>query len=178
MLTLLPIETPRLVLRPETVADTESIYAMNSDPEVMRFVATPWTSPLSEFIEQHHAALSRIADKSYGGVAVILKETGVFIGLCWLVPGPLLDNEIELGYRYVRSAWGKGYATEAGRAVLSEAWERLGIGRVLAMARPQNRASLRVLEKLGFQYIPQIFHPRYQCNVPVCRIERPKPAAA
>jgi len=177
LLTATPIETARLILRPETVADAESIHAMNTDPEVMRFIATRWTFSLSEFVERQREALARLADKNYGGVAVVQKETGAFIGLCWLAPGRLLDNEIELGYRYVRPAWGKGYATEAGRAVLAQAWERLGIGQVLAMAHPRNLASRRVLEKLGFQHERHIFHPGYQCNVRVYRIERARAAA-
>ncbi len=59
---------------------------------------------------------------------------------------------MELGYRYVRRHWGNGYATEAGRAMLRRGFEELGLPQIVAIVRPENTASDRVLNKLCMQY--------------------------
>jgi [ribosomal protein S5]-alanine N-acetyltransferase len=170
-----PVETERLLLRPESTEDSRSIHSMNSDPEVMRYIGNgqAWTSPLEPFHEQHRTALEGISKKFCGSLAVTLKSTGKFIGLCWLVPDPLLKEDLELGYRYVTSAWGHGYATEAGRVVVRLGLEQLALRRIVAAVHPDNPASRRVLEKLGFQYVRDVYHPRVGRNVPFYALERP-----
>lgn len=149
------LETSRLILLPESMADAEAIWRMNSDERVMRFIGDgrAWTSPLEQFRQQHRAALERVRDAKYGFASVRLKETGQFIGLCWLAPCRHLGGNIELGYRYIPSAWGHGYATEAGAAVLEIGFAKLGLEKVEAIAYPENVASRRVLEKLSFRQV-------------------------
>ena len=147
MLIQKPIETERLILRPETEADGEAIYTMNTDPEVMRFIGDPWTSPLEEFLEQHRKALAEVTTEHYGNVSVIVKETQQYVGWCGLLRQPRLGGKLELLYRYFRHAWGKGYATETGRAVLGVGLRELGLREVFAMCHPENLASIRVLKK-------------------------------
>jgi RimJ/RimL family protein N-acetyltransferase len=65
---------------------------------------------------------------------------------------------IELGYRFVRPAWGQGVATEAGRSVLAYGFGRLGIDPIVAVTHPENRASQQVLRKLGFRFTETAFH--------------------
>jgi RimJ/RimL family protein N-acetyltransferase len=88
---------------------------------------------------------------------VVWREKPGFLGWCCLVP--LEDSGlIEIGYRYVRAAWGQGVATEAGRAVLDHGFRALGLDPIVAVARPENLASRRVLEKLGLGYAGLRFH--------------------
>lgn len=157
-----PIPTQRLILRAEEPADAEDIYQMNCDPLVMRYTldGKAWTSPLEEFREQFRAALERNADESWGGATILRKDTGNFLGLCWLAPSGLVRGGIELGYRYRAQAWGQGYATEAARAVVRVGFEAGGLDVIGAAVHPDNIASIRVLEKLGFQQLEDKFHPK------------------
>jgi ribosomal-protein-alanine N-acetyltransferase len=83
--------------------------------------------------------------------AVIERKEKRFIGRCGLQP---LENSglIELGYTFVPRAWGKGYATEAAMEVLRTAFGDWGLEKVVAIAKGENRASIRVMEKIGMQH--------------------------
>jgi RimJ/RimL family protein N-acetyltransferase len=151
------LATARLRLRPSTLDDLEANLAMDLDPEVHRhiFVHGP-PDPAA-----HRAELrERIASgwPREGGLWVVeWRETPGFLGWCCLVP--LEDSDlIELGYRYVRAAWGQGVATEAGRAVLNYGFRTLGFDPIVAVARRENLASRRVLEKLGLRAQGLRFH--------------------
>lgn len=146
------IETERLVLRTFTVEDAPLIYELNSDPEVIRYTGDPMK-------DLHHAQqvleqviLPQYALYNHGRWAVHIKTEMVFIGWCGLKARPE-RNEIDLGYRFMKNSWGKGYATEAAYACLKYGFEGLGLKRIVGRAMPENTASLRVLEKLGMQYI-------------------------
>lgn len=146
------IETERLVLRTFTVEDAPLIYELNSDPEVIRYTGDPMK-------DLHHAQqvleqviLPQYALYNHGRWAVHIKPEMVFIGWCGLKARPE-RNEIDLGYRFMKNSWGKGYATEAAYACLKYGFEGLGLKRIVGRAMPENTASLRVLEKLGMQYI-------------------------
>ena len=146
------IETERLVLRVWTAEDASALYTLASDPEVMRYVddGKPWTDPARarEFV-------GRIAEcwrvNGYGRWAVVERDGGRVVGSCGF--GPLAETgEIDFGYIFARDCWGRGYATEAARAALREGFERLGLKEVVANTVPENTASRRVLEKLGFEH--------------------------
>jgi RimJ/RimL family protein N-acetyltransferase len=88
-----------------------------------------------------------------------LKETGEFIGTCGIEPFDLDGQaEVELGYRLCLKFWGKGYAREAAAAMLKYGFGDLKLTRIMAFVLPQNRASVRILEKLGFQYLRDFIH--------------------
>ena len=151
------LTTERLRLRPRTMADLEACVAMDLDPEVHRFIYGD--SPPER--REHRAHLrARIASgwPAVGGIWVVeWQHAPGFLGWCGLFPlegaGP-----IEIGYRYVRSAWGQGVATEAGRAVLDHGFRRLGFDRIVAVTHPANLASQHVLEKLGLKPCGAAFH--------------------
>jgi RimJ/RimL family protein N-acetyltransferase len=75
-----------------------------------------------------------------------------FIGWCGLKYRPELD-EIDLGYRFMKSAWGKGYATEAAMASIKYGFEQLGMRKIVGRAMPGNLGSIKVLEKCGMKFI-------------------------
>lgn len=146
------IETERLLLRTFTMADAPLIYDLNLDPDVTRYTGDPIRNitHAQQVLEQ--VILPQYALYNYGRWAVHIKEGLEFIGWCGLKNRPE-RNEIDLGYRYLKSAWGKGYATEAAFACLKYGFEKLSLQRIVGRAMPANIGSLRVLEKCGMVYI-------------------------
>ena len=146
------LTTDRLILRPFTIEDVPAQYAMNLDPEVSRYTGDGGVVGIDEIerrIKDHVLRDYRV--HRFGRMAVVLKETDEMIGFCGLKYLSDLE-EVDLGYRFVQRHWGKGIATEAGRAVLDHGWSDLGLKRVIAWVLPENSGSVRVLDKLGFHY--------------------------
>lgn len=146
------LETDRLVLRTFTKEDAQLVYDLNLDPEVTRYTGDPVTDldHASQVLEQ--VILPQYALHNYGRWAVLVKPGLEFIGWCGLKNRPEL-NEIDLGYRYLKSSWGKGYATEAAFACIKYGFEKLCIQRIVGRAMPENKGSLKVLEKCGMTFI-------------------------
>jgi [ribosomal protein S5]-alanine N-acetyltransferase len=146
------LETDRLLLRTFTGDDAQLIYELNEDPDVIRYTGDPIRdiSHARQVLEQ--TILPQYALNNYGRWAVHIKENLRFIGWCGLKNRPE-RNETDLGYRFMKDSWGKGYATEAAFACLIYGFEKLGIPRIVGRAMPENRASLKVLEKCGMKYI-------------------------
>ena len=139
--------TARLVVRPRTIGDLEACLEMDCDPEVMKFIARPWSDP-----SEHRAFVQvRMRHDYPTGMGYWTVDTlQGFVGWILLMPLDLHGPEIEIGWRLVRSAWRLGYATEAARPVLYHAWNTLGLMQVIADIDPENSASIRVARKLGF----------------------------
>ena len=146
------LQTERLVLRQFTIEDAELVYELNLDPAVTRYTGDPIRdhSHARQGLEQ--VILPQYALYNHGRWAVLVKPHMEFIGWCGLKTRPE-RNEIDLGYRFMQKAWGKGYATEAAWACLRYGFEKLQISRIVGRAMPQNIASLRVLEKCNMQFI-------------------------
>ncbi|RCG21396.1 N-acetyltransferase [Streptomyces diacarni] len=140
------IETERLLLRPLTRDDVDHMVTLHADPEVTRFVPTFTRA-------QAYARLAEIegqwAERGHGLCAVELKETGEFIGRCGLNHWDVFD-EVEAGWTFRRSSWGRGYATEAARACVEWGFRRLDAPYFTAMIHPANTPSERVAQRLGF----------------------------
>ncbi len=138
----------RLTVRPRTIDDLEACLAMDRDPEVTRFIAGPWSEPAA-----HRAfVLARIHHPYPAGMGywTVLAPEG-FVGWILLTPLDLHGPEIEIGWRLMRKAWGRGYATEAACPVLAHALETVGVPEVVADIDPANTASVGVARKLGMQ---------------------------
>ena len=151
------LETARLRLRPRIMADLEANLAMDLNPAVHRYIFVHGPpDPAAQ-----RADLTRKIQTGWparGGVwAVEWRDTLGFLGWCGLFPlegtGP-----IEIGYRYIPQAWGQGVATEAARAVLDHGLRTLSFDPIVAVAHPENRASRRVLEKIGLLAANHAFH--------------------
>ena len=154
------IETPPLLLRPFAPADLDELLRLYSDPEVMRFIGKGVRSR-----EETEAGLTRMAGQwpqlGFGMWALHEKETGKFVGRCGLQP--LSDTgQVEVGYALHREFWGRGLTTEAATVALRFGFETIGLPRIVAIARAENVASRRVMEKLGMTYSPadDFDHPR------------------
>jgi [ribosomal protein S5]-alanine N-acetyltransferase len=146
------IETDRLILRTFTTGDAALIYELNLDPDVTRYTGDPVKDldHAQQILEQ--VILPQYALYNHGRWAVHVKPDLEFIGWCGLKARPE-RNEIDLGYRFLKKAWGKGYATEAAWASLNYGFEKLHLPRIVGRAMPQNTASIRVLEKCGMKFI-------------------------
>jgi ribosomal-protein-alanine N-acetyltransferase len=143
------IETPRLRLRRLRPSDEPDLIALDSDPDVMRYVGSPaGPRPPDETAER---ARRRIHEDQgpLGFWRVESRGHGGFYGLGALVRMPD-GGDVELAYRLVRLAWGRGIATEAAGARVDYALRVVKLPRVVAVTYAENRASQRVLEKLGF----------------------------
>jgi RimJ/RimL family protein N-acetyltransferase len=148
------LETPRLVLRPFAPADGPAHAELYGDGEVTRFLPQGPFGP-AEAIERSRGALERFMthwrEHGYGVWAVIDRQTGALIGQCGLARVPDL-GEVELLYALARDRWGQGLAPEAGHAALAHGFRELQLPRVVALTRPENTGSRRVMEKLGLPY--------------------------
>ena len=147
-------ETPRLVLGQFTEDDASLIFDLNSDPEIVKYVHEPVLTS-----EEHaRKILLDIILPQYknnlGRWAIYTKHNNEFIGWCGLkfVPDP---DEIDLGYRLKKPAWGKGYATEAAQSTLHHAFNKLNLELITGRAHLENFASIKVLEKIGMHFIKQ-----------------------
>lgn len=147
------IETGRLRLEPLDESRLEDFVALTSDPEVMRWWAPSGAFTRDEAERNFAASLARLRELGFGRRWIVLAETGAGIGFTETKPW---RDEIELGWMLTRSARGHGYATEAGRAIRDDAFERLGLDSVIAVHHPSNVASRRIIEKLGFTYEQQL----------------------
>jgi [ribosomal protein S5]-alanine N-acetyltransferase len=145
-------ETPRLTLRRFTQADAPVVQQLNSNPNVLKYL----DEPLLETEEHALHILNSIILPQYknnlGRWAIHLKTTNEFIGWCGLKYRQELD-EIDLGYRLMQQYWGNGYAFEAAKHSLDYAFQQLHLKTIVGRAHINNLASLKILEKLGMQFI-------------------------
>lgn len=150
------METSRLVLRQFTEDDIDDLFQLNSDPEVMRYLTGGAPAPREEIrdriIPSYLAGYERF--DRLGTFAAESAATGEFLGWFHFRAGPGDDTgNVELGYRLHRAAWGKGYATEGSRALISMGFTDLGVQRVFAHTLTVNAASRRVMEKCGLTLV-------------------------
>lgn len=143
------ILTERLLLRPCELDDLDALHAVYGDPEVTRYTTTYETRDDTRRALDTHIAAQKAEGFSFW--AVIERESGELIGDAGLGRLEGKGPEVELGYTLGRRWWGRGYATEAGRAWLEYGLGPLGLERIVAVVYPQHAASIHVLEKLGMR---------------------------
>jgi RimJ/RimL family protein N-acetyltransferase len=156
------LETERLTLRQFTEDDVDNLVELDSDPDVMHFINGGRPTPRSEIESDVLPAFLRYYERfaGYGFWAAIEKSSGRFVG--WFHFRPAKDappGEVELGYRLVRPAWGKGYATEGSRALIDKGFAELGVRRVVAFTMTVNVGSRRVMEKAGLRLVRTFHQP-------------------
>ncbi|MGI9049717.1 MAG: GNAT family N-acetyltransferase [Rubrobacteraceae bacterium] len=157
------LETERLVLRRFTEADADDLFELDGDPKVMRFINGSRSTPREVIRDETLPRFLRYYERSedFGFWAAVEKSSGEFLGWFEFHPpegkGP---DEVELGYRLRKSAWGKGYATEGSRALIHKGFTELGVRRVFAQTMAVNTASRRVMEKSGLK-LARTFHEEW-----------------
>jgi RimJ/RimL family protein N-acetyltransferase len=143
------LTTARLHLRPFTLSDQLAIHAVYADPAVMRFVGHGAHRTMAETASALRTYGDVLERHGYSFLAVTERSSGALIGDGGLHPLGGVGPDVELGYTLARSAWGRGYATELGRALVEYAFTALRVPRVVAQVEPANTASRHVLAKLG-----------------------------
>jgi RimJ/RimL family protein N-acetyltransferase len=158
------IETERLVLRKLGEEDLDALVELDSDPEVMRYINDGVPNPRELYVESLlPRMLAWAQDDPVGFYAAI--HAGSWVGWFHLRPSIADERALELGYRLRRSAWGRGLATEGSRALAGLAVDELRPPWIDGCARPDNLASIAVLQKCGLQYVDNRVHPRAPVEV-------------
>lgn len=161
------LETKRLVLRKFEEADYERLFLLDSNSEVMKYIGMPTLSKVEESKEVVKMIMQQYEDNGVGRLAVIEKESELLIGWSGLklntseVNG--YQNFYELGYRFLPETWGKGYATESGKASLEYGFNDLKAEVIYAYAHCENQASNHILTKIGFEKTGEFTEPDGIC---------------
>jgi RimJ/RimL family protein N-acetyltransferase len=145
--------TDRLVLRPVRQDDVEALWAIHGDPQTNRYNPAgplPSRTAAEELLRQWQ---SQWREHDFGYWAIATRDQPeIVIGFGGLRLRHLRDAErLDLYFRLATSTWGKGYATEMGRAAVALAFDQLGHDAVFATTRPDNQPSIAALRRLGFQ---------------------------
>lgn len=144
------LESSRLLLRVPCEEDADFMLEMFSDPNVNRFLLSsrPYTREI--ILEGIARSQACHAANNFSRWILQLKSNGELVGHAGLQIKEIESvPELELGYILRLSAWGNGYAFEAASAALDYAFGKLGRDRVVAITHPENRASIRVAERIG-----------------------------
>jgi RimJ/RimL family protein N-acetyltransferase len=158
----LPIlRTARLELNGLSRQDIGELRELDSDPVVREFIDGGRPIKWEDYEQRTTAWLERLqtlgAQLGFWSARIIASSE--FIGWFHLRPNSRFDHRIELGYRLKRSFWGKGFATEGSRALISYGFDQLGLDSIMAQTLQRNLASRRVMEKLGMQVEAEFTYP-------------------
>jgi len=164
------LATERLLLRPWKDEDLPAFAAMNNDPDVMAFM------PKRLSREESDATAERIRNQieTAGWGLWALEVTGFapfagFVGLSAPRFKAHFTPCVEVGWRLAKTYWGKGYATEAGRAVIAYGFDTLGLSQIVSFTTPGNWRSRAVMERLGMRHDPRddFDHPALETGHPL-----------
>jgi RimJ/RimL family protein N-acetyltransferase len=145
------LETARLILAPWQAADWTALRPIATDPEVMRYITggVPWTDEQIQAFVDRQVKVYR--ERGFCRWKLVEKASAALIGFCGV--GFWKDStEPEIGWWLGRRWWGRGLATEAAAAALQDAFERAGLDRLISVAERENRASIRIMQKLGLAF--------------------------
>ena len=151
------IETERLILRELVAEDIHGMFALDSDPEVMKYILVEPHTKIEQSVAVIEMVRKQYEENGIGRWAVVLKDTNEFIGWGGL---KLVKTKInghtdfyDLGYRLLRKHWGKGYATEISIAMLDYGFNKMNLQDICAYALQEHTNSRKVLEKVGLKFI-------------------------
>jgi len=145
------IETERLLLREITLDDKEELFKLHSNPEVQKYTGEPVVESIKEMEKAIRTRISNYTKYGYGRWATFLKDEMQFIGWAGLAYLPEFDK-IDIGYRFLPEYWGSGIATEASHAIIAYGFNHLELEKIIAIAMKENKASIRVMEKIGMEF--------------------------
>lgn len=143
------IETSRLILRPFEPQDAQAAFQWFGDPVVMRFTPTGPDKSIEETITRLADYQNHQKAHGFSKWLILERDSGIAIGDSGLYLLPEY-GWVDLGFRFAQPCWGKGLATEVASAWVRAAFDEFRVGRLGAFVHPENLASIRVLEKVGF----------------------------
>ncbi len=144
------LETNRLYLKEFHISDADKMFLLNSDPKVIQFTGDRAFNNLEETIEliqnyDHYKIYG------FGRWSVFLKETHEYIGWCGLKYTKEKD-EYDIGFRFFKEHWNKGYATESALACIDLGFTKFKMNKIIGRAMSANIGSVKVLEKMGLKF--------------------------
>ncbi|MDR9505191.1 GNAT family protein [Brevibacillus agri] len=144
------ITTERLLLRRMQPADAPALFSFWSDPNVSKHMNIESMTRIKQAEDMIFLINKLCAEDQAIRWSIVLQESGEMVGSCGFNSFDFEHGRTEIGYDLGSPYWGKGYATEAVRAVIGYGFSELGLNRVEAKVEPDNRGSIRVLSKLRF----------------------------
>lgn len=157
--------SPRLNFRLMGPNDAQALWALDQDPEVMQFINGGKPHSMETIVDVFlpRMKLYTNASKGWGLWQVSDQETQEYLG--WVLVRPMdyfSDNpiftDLELGWRFFKKSWGKGYATEAAVAIKNALAEQTDITHVSALALEDNHGSINVMKKIGMKFVKKYIH--------------------
>lgn len=147
------LETPRLIVRHLTMEDLDIFAEICHDAEVVRFVGDGQPLTRQQVALWIMRSQNNYQNRGFGCFAVVHKESQQMIGYAGFA---LPDNApLELVYGFDKSYWGQGLASEVAQALIEYGLNSINLAEILATVDPDNIASVRILEKLGFKFLRQ-----------------------
>jgi len=147
-----PLETQRLIIRELKVDDAQFILTLLNEPSFLRYIGDKEVRNLDD--ARRYILSGPVASyerHGFGLFRVELKDSHIPIGMCGLLKREELPDP-DIGFAFLPDFWNRGYAFEAAAAVLNYARQRLKLDRILAIVNPDNDASIKLLQKLGFKF--------------------------
>ena len=171
--------TERLVARSWQIEDLPLARELWGDPAVTALIDSRGKLSDAQVAEKLRAEIERERSHGVQYWALFDHRNGGFVGCGGLRPWVYTPGEanFEVGFHLVKSCWGRGLATEAARGVLEYSWHESRLSKVYAGHHPDNRASQRILEKLGFEFIGTVLYEPTGLMHPSYVRERPEPTA-
>ena len=173
------IETERLLLREMRDEDLDGLFTLDSNPNVHKYLGNRPIKTKAEAQTVIDSVKQQYKQRGIGRFTVIEKATGNFVG--W--SGLRLNTEYnmngfttyyDIGYRLIEDYWGKGYATESGKAAAKYAFEVLNLKRLYATTHIDNHASHNALLKIGLHYLNDFYFPPEKMTLRWYKINNPK----
>ncbi len=163
------IETDRLLLKQFTPDDADALYRIYRQPDLFKYMSNEKPLLWKQTEEVINSFRENWQKHNFGVWAVVYKKNQRLIGHCGL---KFLENtsEVQVGYLLLKSYWGKGLGTEAASATLKYGFEVVKLERIVAVAKSENIASRRVMEKVGMKYEKDAYH--YENDVVYYSISR------
>ena len=155
------IEPDRLNLRSITTGDALFIKALFNEPAFLENIGDRKIRQKSDAVEYIQSKFMKsYAEYGYGPFAVVLKKSSTPIGFCGFFKRDIFRYP-DLGYAFLSCYWSRGYALESAYAVIGHAKKNLRMQKLIGITSIENTASIKVLEKLGFTYINDVFMAGY-----------------
>jgi [ribosomal protein S5]-alanine N-acetyltransferase len=158
------LESKRLLLLPWRSEDWLAFKPIATDPQVMKYILSGKAWPDEKIIEFVERQRSHYLKLNFCLWKLVLKGDNRLAGFCGLQPLDDLPG-IEIGWWLASDLWGRGLATEAAEVVLEDGFQRLALSRIEAVALRENKASIRIMEKLGMTFEGEREHHGFRVDL-------------